>query len=56
MPEWTRGSSPLWSWEVWGVPEGVSGQVLWDIINGTLLLLDSSGGNNDFQSLIKRVV
>lgn len=41
---------------LWGAPVGLSGEVLWSLINGTLILLDSNGGNNDFQKLIKRVV
>lgn len=41
---------------LWGCPVGVSGEVLWALVNGTLILLDSDSGNSDFQKLIRRVV
>lgn len=37
-------------------PLVTNGETLWSLVNGTLILLDSSSGNNDFQKLMRRVV
>jgi hypothetical protein len=47
--------------ELWGAPVAdiggePPGKVLWDMVNGALIVLDGNGGNNDFQKLIDRIV